>query len=266
MKRASEARRWAEARGLTLKQYRKLVTEHLRKLFRQMIPFRRCGAETLWGLLQGERLKSLFETGTSSGLVDPNRRALVENELFGIPKKDRHTVRPAYGYLHPDESGRVLGDEVWPYGDIAVRFKSDILERTTFTGGDSLDQISRNGSQNLLARVVPDPVRHPTWLSFPWPLEDVLQYQTAEELVRALYSVSPTLHYIEAQYQGDVTLADAHEVIFLKKPPSEEPLRRLHEEIRRRLNEEGIPYREAWQTESNGPKTSPDQHEDGGAR
>jgi hypothetical protein len=147
-----------------------------------------------------------------------------------------------------------------------MRFKPEILERTTFTGGDSLDQVSIPGSENLRPRVVPDPVRHPTWLAFPQPVGDVLQYETLEQLLQAMFSTTPRLHYVEAQYHGEVRLGDVKEVIFLKEPPNNEALRRMNEEIRRLLKQEGIPYREAWQPENSGPIPGPDPHEDGGTR
>jgi hypothetical protein len=133
-----------------------------------------------------------------------------------------------------------------------VGFTPFVLERTTFTVGDSLDQVSIDRSENLLPRVVPDPFQHPSWLAVPWPLGDVLQYETAEELVQAMHAAHPRLHYIEAQYHRDITMADMQEVIFLEEPPSEGLLRQMHDEIRQRLTEKGIPYQEAWKTKNDG--------------
>jgi hypothetical protein len=87
---------------------------------------------------------------------------------------------------------------------------------------------------------------------------DVLNYTTVEDFVQAMPTTSPILHYVEAQYHGEVTLADVQEVIFHKDPPSQE--------MRRLLEENGIPYRETWQKASNASMPNPNHHEGGGTR
>lgn len=89
---------------------------------------------------------------------------------------------------------------------------------------------------------------------------DVLDYPDARAFVEAMPSTSPILHYVEAQYHGPVTLADVEEVIFLKEPPSEE--------MRRLLKARGIEFQEPGGTKkaSEGPRSSPDDHEEGGVK
>jgi len=215
------------------------VNEHLRKLLNEMIPFRRFNEKTLLAVLKGDRLRSIFETGTSSGANALARRANLENRFWGILKNDRRTVRPAYGYLHPDVEGGLSDEVLLGYGAVVVRFKPDILKRTTFTVGDSLDQVTVADARGLAAkpmrhRMAAFPVNRPSWLAVPKPMGDLLDFAHAEALAQATLSTSPRLHYVEAQYHGEVTLADVEAVIFLKKPPSEE--------TRRLLNEKGIPY------------------------
>lgn len=168
----------------------------------------------------------------------------MEHALWGIPKNDRKMVRPSYGYLHPNAEAVFPDETPWDYGDIAVRFKRDILQRTTFTVGDTLDQVTVPDALNqarkpLRPRFVPSWVSNPSWLAVPLPMGDALEYLDAQTFVRTTLSTSPRLHYVEAQYHGPVTLADVEEVIFLRKPPSEE--------IRRLLDEKGVRYKEPRQ-------------------
>jgi hypothetical protein len=240
-KRADELKERAVKHGIKPEEYERQAADHLRKLLSEMVPFRRFNEKILTALLKGDRLRSLFETGTSSGANASARRASLENKFWGIPKNDRKIIRPAYGYLHPNTEGGLLEKALVDYGEVVVRFKRDILKRTTFTVGDSLDQITVPDAANLARkpprhRMVAYPVNHPSWLAVPMPMGDVLDYPHAEALAQATLSTSPVLHYVEAQYHGEVTWADIESVTFLKKAPNEE--------TRRLLKEKGIAYTE----------------------
>ncbi len=88
------------------------------------------------------RMMTQFETGNSSGLIDPDRRAEVEHNLFGIPNDVEHEPeqRPVYGYLiHKDDTP--YDDDyaqTRQYGKYRFVLKPEVNERATWTEDDSL--------------------------------------------------------------------------------------------------------------------------------
>jgi len=90
-------------------------------------------------VLKEGRYKTQFETGTSSGQLDPDLRRRVETQLFGYHPSTDPTKRPVYGYLAKGgELNETILDEVGGYGNVHVVLKPDVNQRTTFTGVDSL--------------------------------------------------------------------------------------------------------------------------------
>jgi len=166
-------------------------------------------------------LKGLFtkgllnqhHTGTSGGMLDPQKRDGLEKSMFGVSSNEADD-HPTYGYLRV--SGK--GSGVSNYGDIAVRLKPRVLERTTFTHGDSLDRNyhlvnDKNQVQSPLAPASP-------------ALEPGLQsFNTS-----GLKSVS----YIEAQFFGKITKDDILRIDWINKKPTEEQIKMMEAA--------GIPY------------------------
>lgn len=208
-------REMATKHGITPKEYEVRVAEHLRKILPEMEPFRRFDEEALIALLDGDKLRSQFETHKSSGAYDPERRAKLEWKMWGIPETQIED-RPSYGYLHPRPEGMFAGDELSTYGHIVVRFKRDILKRTTVTLGDTLD----DAGEAFHPRIAPCTVDDPSWTAIAEPL-DPLDFPTAEALAHAATESDPMVHYFEAQYHGRVGREDIADILFLGDPPSD---------------------------------------------
>ena len=104
-------------------------------------------------------LKNQYQSGESSGMYSPQKRKMYEAAYLGIPMDTVPKDRPIYGYvfdptmsdkpsvvqdslagLRNDYRSFTLGnDGVSQYGNIRLVLDSKVKERTTFSGGDSLD-------------------------------------------------------------------------------------------------------------------------------
>jgi hypothetical protein len=95
------------------------------------------------------------QTGTSGGLVGeeiPQRRAHAEDSILGLKIEKTynaeltnpwHELRPKYAYYTlPNYSASMDAQTyTWRYGDTIAVLKRNILKRTTFSNGDSLDAL-----------------------------------------------------------------------------------------------------------------------------
>jgi hypothetical protein len=88
------------------------------------------------------------QTGSSGGILSPDYRWKIENELIGFRlarKYERssaatHAVLPKYAYVFLDRPRK--GDEGFlpeDYGDVYFKLKDSVKDRATFTTGDSFD-------------------------------------------------------------------------------------------------------------------------------
>jgi len=88
----------------------------------------------------GDRFKSQFEAKASVSIDSTDLRSKAENESMGYSQDTAAKDRPIYGYLARNNAvNSEEGYHVKNYGNIAIRLKPEVKERTTFTGGDSLD-------------------------------------------------------------------------------------------------------------------------------
>ena len=160
-------------------------------------------------VIRDGRFKNQFETQTTNGLFDPERRAISEMAAQEIPTEATATERPVYGYITnvtefkdtvPDE-GEIEGlKRLWDnilsvnskgvnqYGDFRIVLKQSVRDRTTVTIGDSL-----NGGQ----------------------LADKIISSNPDLINMGLYSkgitvdgIFPQFRYMEAQISGITTLKD----------------------------------------------------------
>ena len=91
-------------------------------------------------LLAGDgRFKNQFETGRSQAYFDPSFRRALEEGL-GVDETVEGALRPKYGYVEgtiwDEAETRVIIDQ---YGDVNIRFKDEVADRTTVSFGDTLD-------------------------------------------------------------------------------------------------------------------------------
>jgi hypothetical protein len=196
------------------------------------------GNDTLEKIL-GDRFKSQFETGTSRGILSPDSRAGAEEWMFGYDKKNHaKDQRPLYGYLcRPSVVASGWRDEesegvnTQGYGDIAIRLKSEVKNRATVTGDDSL------GMDYL-----PSPVTNPSLVSFTrqGSIDELMQPAFAAGALSAIQAQTTGIDtsknlldiqkaswdsgmgsiYIEAQIHNQVRPSDIAEIIYMKGAPS----------------------------------------------
>ena len=131
-------------------------------------------------------------------------------------------LRPIYGYM--SESGQFdKPGDLDTYGNVTVKFRESVKDRTTFTGSDSLEG-------TLMA---PSPVLNPTALSLDYLADDPLNWQSVDDVAGGpetdFYE-----GYMEAQIHGGLSINDIEEIIFRTSPTLE---------TIEKLIERGIPYR-----------------------
>jgi hypothetical protein len=168
------------------------------------------------------RMRTQFEVQRSSGYYGPDDRAELENDLFGFPNDTSHNTqqRPVYGIL-VDKAAFDDGsfDSAAQYGDIQVYLRKEVMERTTFTGGDSLIMSESR-------RFTPSPMSDPKLYSMiPW--EDVASHPGSFilEMDRAKSIHGAVSSYTEAQVHGGVRREDIGHISFPNylNPATEDP-------------------------------------------
>lgn len=195
-------------RGSTAEVRAKMVAEMRKQLHDAPIMVRRQRESSLRDILERGRMRTQFETGTSSGTLNNDLRASYEQMAWGYARDLDPTLRPVYGYLAPGGIDSI-SDAVGQYGSIRIRLKESIRPRTSFTIVDSLGGWKQ---------VLPTPVDDPGWQSFnvtpymggyraPGPLG---RDYSSQEFRRG--------NYVEAQIHGGVRVEDIEEVIFGGKP------------------------------------------------
>lgn len=197
----------------------------------------RCKVEVLEDVLEGGRMKSLFETGTSGGAKDPLYRAEAELIQMAYPEDSSPKNRPIYGMLFDAADLSQLKPSDWcgrNYGSVVVVFKHETKRYATFTVGDSLNSYA----QKLVA---PSPMLAPSVDSVPshiwrFVLEDIHQ-GTALSVKSVSSQPFVSNAYIEAQiHKNRATIDQIEAVIFGKDIPDEKIPREL-------LRKRGIPWR-----------------------
>lgn len=222
-RRVRQQRGWeveekAALRGMTVRQYDRAVAQRLRKLLGQMQPCMRIFENRFRSAIADGAFKNQFETGTSQGYIDANNVTRREGEkaFFGIAKSTPGPDRPKYGYLHSDvESDLENGVRLAQYGNIAITFKVSIIDRTSFTGGDSLDYTYAGADPDVSPRAV----GQPSWVAVIEQFGDILDFPDADSLLDE--AEQHRGGYFEAQYHGIVTLADVDRVTFAYSPPQD---------------------------------------------
>ncbi len=202
----AEWRAQFEVRGTATEVRGKMVDEMRDQLSDAPIMVRRQRESSLRDILERGRMRTQFETGTSSGSLAPDLRARFEQMSWGYPTDLDPALRPVYGYLAagPDS----VSDAVGQYGSIRIRLKESVRSRTSFTVADSL------GGWKAVA---PSPITSPTWESFNiTPFEG---WRAPGPLGRDYGSKEfRRENYVEAQIHGGVAVDDIEEVIFGGQP------------------------------------------------
>lgn len=208
--------------SLTKEEYKKQVTSWLEKGLKDAPLKIRADIRAAEQILKDGRFKSQFESGSSGGMFNPQRRAEFEEKLFGIDQSEMKD-RPIYGYAF---GGRSRGS-VNHYGDVVFILKDSVRRRTTFTVRDSLDE---NGAGRW-ACTTPSPLNNPDYRSVtPQVVEQVIRDKTG----LSGKGPSEVRGYTELQYHGGVSISDVKEVIFTDYRPNKE--------LQATLKKEGISW------------------------
>jgi len=199
---AAFAEKHAQTHNMTAEEYNKAVDDKAVELLKNAEPWMRVRPTILSKILDDERFKSQFETNTSAGIMDHDSRSEAEHDLFGYPDDLAKEQRPLYGYLsdHPDgaslrQTRHGMFDSVDEYGGVAVRFKPEVKQKTTWTGDDSL---------GMGGYLLPGSMLHPDHTNFSVHGPDPLTYQ----------NVSDVRGYPEAQFHGGLNTSTIAEIVF----------------------------------------------------
>ena len=99
---------------------------------------------TIFSILKDGRFKNQHEVGRSGGYFNPEARVEAEAAQFGVPVDLPPEKRPIYGFIKSLDNS--TGEEVQKdinsriYGNVRVKLKPEVKNRTTVTFGDSLEQ------------------------------------------------------------------------------------------------------------------------------
>jgi hypothetical protein len=101
--------------------------------------------KALDAILSEGALKNQYQSGESGGMYAPEKRRMYETAYLGVAVDTSAKDRPIYGYVFdPSATGRELASlgngMVDQYGDVRLVLKPEVRDRTTITGGDSLDK------------------------------------------------------------------------------------------------------------------------------
>lgn len=209
---------------------------NVKKVLDQADVFVRVGsADTLEKVLSGG-FKTSAELGVTShqipNLADKNyqdARNRVEAKTLGYDAKNTQPGdRPIYGYLGgSDLNGQAHADVSRAYGSIAVKLKSDVKDRTSFTGSDSFksgiaSEVNNPNAASLvsLTRHGYDrdqlPAHYPSFMKGDQNDQSALQNAAKAKSIDDLApKLTPTGNaYMEAQVHGGVKPSDIAELHF----------------------------------------------------
>jgi hypothetical protein len=191
----------------TLEELQRFIEKedrHLRDVIGRAEIYSRARLQSLDQIMRDGRFKSQFETNSSGGTLDPSFRAEVEGKMMGLPRDLDPARRPIYGYLAEGPGGGSLSG----YGEVAIKFKPGVRDRSTFTIGDSFGTYANVNFEPS----APSPVSNPRYWSFPWA-KDASHLEVLSETVRNAGRVGRR-SYTEVQMHGGVKTSDIEEVIF----------------------------------------------------
>lgn len=194
-------------------------------------------SETLEKIIDSGRFKTQFETGKSKGTQNRKLRAAAEEAMHGYPPNLDPVERPIYGYFgHPtdrsqdgDTNGMFYGTSIEKYGSIAIRLKSEVKDRATFTGADSLNNTdSVKGAKDGV--FAPSSAKKVSAGSFYGSREVIdrdnlfgLDHQEALQGIAEAKSIGEVRsaignQYLESQVHGGVRTSDIAEIVIIRNP------------------------------------------------
>ena len=175
----------------------------------------RVSSNVLDDIFDTGRMKSQFETGTSSGVLSPASRAEWETQLFGYSPDLPAEQRPIYGYVASKDApaGESDAEGVAMYGDAILRLKDDVRERSSVTFTDSVEAevapSPMTGQPKMESTITFDAYPSGSVYGDAW---DPLTWERSWDVPG----------YAEAQVHGGVQASDIEEVILTLDNPTAE--------------------------------------------
>lgn len=237
-------------------EYVEECEKHFKQILKDSDVCVRLTVTNLNKVLEQGAYKSVFETARSKSAAYGggserrerylNRRKEAEYDLFGLPT-DKSEGRPVYGYMAKKGIVNGKSELLQQYGNVAIVLKDSVRDRTTFTVGDSLDDINMVG----MSYEIPDGDKIWTGRGAPSKIDDPkIQSSTAianENDLLSLFEDPKTAEtdfmatpspesgrgalwnaaYWEAQVAGGFTVSDIKKVTFIGTPPSESVTKKL---------------------------------------
>lgn len=216
---AFKAKREASIEDITpFKEMNDLLTQLIENNeFRMRVPDDDGGA-VLSSVLTDGRFKTQFETISSGGSYNPTKRLQASQHLFGHDGNIEAKDFEKYGYLGSKD---IIKDDIpnlVNYGGTKITFKKDnMMDRTTFTVGDSLRDADGDGTKYRF--IMGSKVTDPDSIVAISRYNSIDDYLKLTKLGIDEYGItnadkigSDVRSYFELQYHGDLTLNDVESI------------------------------------------------------
>lgn len=214
---------------IMIPENRKAVEKTLKTLIDNGDFCMRVDKNSLENIIADKRFKTQIETGISGGAYNPDLRKKATEILFGADSsKIPNNAYEKYGFLTgKDKSITFLDGEAENYGNIIVQFKKEnLFDRTTYTVGDSLNNIS-NGSLLFAGKI-----SNPSVCAIPQDdftgkiIEASIKFNSNESKNHIEFCKDSMVEYIELQYHGELSFNDV-ETIYYQGRLSENLIKKL---------------------------------------
>lgn len=214
---------WASYRNMSVEEYTIAADKAVKELVDKADVYIRVNPKNLKSILEDGRFKSQFETNTSKGHLNHFFRKGHEKKIFGYETKMAPELRPIYGYLNEGTNGIQKGG-LGQYGRIRIKFKDSVRSRTTFTIGDSIDDIGGNQAHAVFQ---PESLRNPSRLA-DYPSYNISLDKKDYNYIGKSWQKDPLdyvsvnkkegFEYWEAQIHRGVSTDDIEHIYFTKAP------------------------------------------------
>lgn len=210
--------------GMTIEEVEEILSSKLKSLIDTSEFGVRRTLKSLESILESGKIKNQFEVNHSSyGVNNTDMRMDMEENLFGIPRNMKYEDRPIYGMLLPNDlTSKYVQKGPGAYysdgsGVIYIFDKSKIMNNTTLTLGDSLDQAGKICATNLSSPKYFGMFSE--MLSTIKTKEDLLNFDFTSLYEKNVLEVGNSAYY-EFQLHGEDshTLNNLKEIVFLKMP------------------------------------------------
>ena len=155
-------------------------------------------------------------------------RLMAEYLWFNYDNNTNAGERPIYGYMRPNDSTKYVDDGMKAYGEIRVELKPDVLDRTTISIGDSLNNTDTATPFQYGASMASTGfTQHFAIIANNYFDDGKDGNYFASEEFRGRFA------YVEAQFHGGIDTADIAKVYLPYKD----------EDLQARLDDAGIPWK-----------------------